>query len=122
MKVYIATGLALLAVSTSAVAHADGLNVVFSPGIGSLSVAVTDTTNYAAQNCGYTATPQQPTLLKPVSRTFTVPRAGTTTLVFPGAQTFTVWDVRINCDFFGIDATVGMDPPPPGSVATQMTY
>ena len=73
MKVYLATGLTLLALSTSAVAHADGLNVVFSPGPGSLSVAVTDTTNYARQNCGYTATPQQPTPLKPVSRTFTVP-------------------------------------------------
>ena len=122
MKAYIATGLTLLALSTSAVARADGLNVVFSPGIESLSVAVTDTTNYARQNCGYTATPQQPTLLKPVSRTFTVPRAGTTTLVFPGVPTATVWDVRSNCDFIDVEATVGLDPPPPGSVATQMTY
>ena len=65
--------------------------------------------------------PQQPTLLKPVSRTFTV-RAQELTLVFPGVPTATVWDVRINCDFIDVEATVGLDPPPPGSVATQMTY
>jgi hypothetical protein len=95
-------GLAIPALMLAPTANAAiGITATFNPSAFGMDVTVNDTENLVPKQCGYTAVPQQPTLLQTVKRPFSLAKGGSQTLNFPGVPTGTTWRIFITCDYVG---------------------
>ena len=78
-----------------------GVTATFNPTLSGMNVTINNVEPQFAKQCGYTAVPQQPTLLQVVERPFALAPGGSTTISMPGIPTGTNWRIHITCDYTG---------------------